>query len=128
MELIKGVEIEKKREYEVGLPSYVIRLENERYEVEAGVLRNGLRLCGIFFNEAGSIVRTERIDNRPMWKKDLSLRMGRGADFKPYPHYAKIPNPIFLAEKIKVIRERYRTELYLIRGKKEDKKKKIEKD
>lgn len=128
MELIKGLEIEKKRMYEVGLPSYVIRLENERYEVEAGVLRNGLRLCGIFFNEAGSIVRTERIDNRPMWKKDLNLRMGRGADFNGYPHYAEIRNPAFLAEKIKAVKERYRTELYLIKGKKEDKKKKIEKE
>lgn len=119
MELIKGLEIEKKRMYESGFPSYVIRLGDKRYEVETGVLREGLRLCGIFFNEAGSIVRTERIDNRPLWKKDLSLRMGRGADFNGYAHYPEIRNPAFLAERIKEVRER----------KKEDKnKKKIEKD
>lgn len=122
MELIKGVEIEKKRMYEVGLPSYVIRLGNKRYEAEAGVLREGLRLCGIGFDEARLAVRTERIDNRPMWKKDLSLRMGRRADFGGYVHYPEIRNSRFLADKIMEVIEEAEAE------RKREKSKKIEKD
>lgn len=123
MELIKGLEIEKKRDYEAGFPSYVIRLGERRYEVEAGVLREGLRLCGIGFDERRSVVRTERIDNRPLWKKDLSLRMGQRADFNHYPHYAEIRNSRFLAEKIQEVMKEEETE-----RKREKRTKKVEKD
>ena len=88
----KNFYIEKlKYEYNSPRPDIIVRINGHQYEISFYALSTFFRKFDI--NLESQIMRgnyrKEYVDNRPIWKKDLDLRMGKNVDFST-KHYTTI--------------------------------------
>lgn len=71
---------------------HVISLNHHIYKIEEHALQSVLRRYGIHLIEEERNARIPhiRIDNRPLWQKDLDMRMGRATTFRKGTNYQEI--------------------------------------
>jgi hypothetical protein len=80
------------REYRAGERMAVVFLRNYEYEISLSNLELALRHFDIDLRTElhENYYRTETIDNRQLWQKDMDFRMGRSVDFSSKGHLPEI--------------------------------------
>lgn len=74
----------EKREREIGSTTdqVVFRLDGYRYGMDLFRFKNMMEKFDIDATEEIVLLPIETVDRRPLWKKDMDMRMGRTVDFR----------------------------------------------
>jgi hypothetical protein len=84
--------LESIREYRAGERMAVVALRNYEYEISLSNLELALRRFDINLREElyENYYRTETIDDRQLWQKDMDFRMGKSVDFNNKGHLVEL--------------------------------------
>lgn len=74
----------EKREREIGSTTdqVVFRLDGYRYSMDLFRFKSVMGKFDIDATEEIALLPVETVDRRPLWKKDMDMRMGRAVDFR----------------------------------------------
>lgn len=81
----------EKREREIGSTAdqVVFRLDGYCYSMDLFRFKSVMEKLDIDVTEEIALLPVEAVDRRPLWKKDMDMRMGRAVDFRtPSNHLA----------------------------------------
>lgn len=84
----------EKREREIGSTAdqVVFRLDGYRYSMDLFRFKSVMEKFDIDVTEEIALLPVETVDRRPLWKKDMDMRMGRTVDFRtPSNHLTSDP-------------------------------------
>lgn len=84
----------EKREREIGSTAdqVVFRLDGYRYSMDLFRFKSLMKKFDIDAAKEIMLLPVETVDRRPLWKKDMDMRMGRTVDFRT-PNNHLIPDP-----------------------------------
>lgn len=85
----------EKREREIGSTTdqVVFRLDGYRYSMDLFRFKNVMEKFDVDAIKEIMLLPVETIDRRPLWKKDMDMRMGRTVDFR-VPSNHLTPDPV----------------------------------
>lgn len=85
----------EKREREIGSTTdqVVFRLDGYRYSMDLFRFKSVMEKFDVDAAKEIALLPVETVDRRPLWKKDMDMRMGRAVDFRT-PSNHLTPEPV----------------------------------